>query len=365
MPAIHQLVAGFSNGDAISNEARVLRRMFRSWGLTSEIYCNRKYVLPELRQDALPLETCEASCKPDDIAFLHLSMGSLANELFERLPCRKVLLYHNVTPPVFFRLVNEQTAHALQRGIEQVKRLAHCADINLADSAFNASELTALGYRDVRILPLVLDLEPLWTPPDRAIISQFKENGDDTVNVLFVGRCAPNKCIEDALLAFALFHRHVQPKSRFIHVGSSIGTERYYHLIKARLKDMGIEAVHFAGSVPQAQLNAYYKCADLFLCMSEHEGFCIPIIESMVHDIPVLAYDAGAVRETMDGAGVLVGEKNFELIAELMGELVTNAELRQSVVRGQRNRVERLASRNLEQELKDHLNPLLNPDVTA
>lgn len=364
MPAIHQLLAGYSNGDAISNEARVLRRMFRSWGVTSDIFCDRKHVLPELRQDALSLEACAETCKPDDIAFLHLSMGCAANDLFTKLPCKKVLLYHNVTPPHFFRMVNEQTAMTLERGIQQVKRLAGVADLNLADSGFNASELTALGYRDVRVLPLVLDLDPLWGTPDRAVMSRFRD-GDGTVNVIFVGRCAPNKCIEDAILAFAMFHRFVQPKSRFIHVGSFNGTERYYHLIQARIKDMGIEAVHFAGSVPQAQLNAYYKCADLFLCMSEHEGFCIPIVESMVHDVPVLAYDVGAVKETMDGAGILLKEKNFEWIAELMGELVTDTNLRQSVIRGQRDRIERLASRNLEQELKDYLNPLLNPVLTT
>lgn len=362
MPAIHQLVAGYSKGDAISNEARVLRRMFRAWGFGSDIFCERRHVLPELRQDALPLEACPEALRTEDIVILHLSMGSAANEIFPTLRGRKVILYHNITPPAFFRLVNMQTATTLQRGLDQVRRLAGVADVNLADSAFNASELTALGYRDVRVLPLVLDFEALWSTPDRAVFSRFK---DGTTNILFVGRCAPNKCVEDAVLAFAHYHRFVNPRSRFIHVGSWAGTERYYYLIRARLKELGIEAVHFAGSVPQAQLNAYYRSADVFLCMSEHEGFCIPIIESMVHDLPVIAYDAGAVGETLDNAGILLLEKRFEWIAELIGELVTNTDLRQAVLQRQRNRVERFVSRNLEQELRDHLAPLMKQEVVS
>jgi glycosyltransferase involved in cell wall biosynthesis len=174
-----------------------------------------------------------------------------------------------------------------------------------------------------------------------------------------VGRCAPNKRIDDLLNAFAYFQAGVQPESRLIHVGSFAGTERYYYLLLTRVREMGLNNVHFAGAVPQAELNAYYACAHVFLCMSEHEGFCIPLIESMVHDVPVLAYAAGAVPETLDGAGVLFRDKAFDLVSEMMARLSEDSGLRAAVIAGQRNRLERYRARDLAAELAKHLAPLL------
>lgn len=355
MPRIHQFLAGFTNGDAISNEAVTMRSLFRSWGCVSDIFSETARILPELRPEARDVADGVATARPDDVAILHLSIGSAVNEAFAALPCRKAILYHNVTPPHYFDLINRQTALHLARGHEQVARLAGTAEVNLADSQFNADELTALGYANVRVLPLVLDFHRLAETPDRRVGRRFR---DGKVNVLFVGRVAPNKKIEDALAAFFVFNRCIEPESRFIQVGSFAGAERYYYLLLTQVKEFG-GGVHFAGSVPQAQLNAYYACADVFLCMSEHEGFCIPIMESMAHDVPVLAYAAAAVPETMDGAGVLFREKRHEAVAEMMGCLVRDATLRASVIRGQRARLARYRERDLGAELRSHLAPLM------
>ena len=126
---------------------------------------------------------------------------------------------------------------------------------------------------------------------------------------------------------------------------------------------MGLDArsVHFARAVTQAQLNAFYEMADVFLCMSEHEGFCIPILESMAHDVPVLAYSAGAVPETMDRSGVLVHAKEFEAIAEMIGRLSKEGPLRSAVLAQQRERLARYTRRDLGSELKALLSPLTSP----
>lgn len=357
MAAIHQFVAGFSHGDAISNEALVMRRVFRSWGYASEIFCEARRILPELRAEAKDAAAYRDAASPDDVGLLHLSVGSDVNDLFADLPCRKAILYHNITPPEYFRGIQEQIGSLLARGREQMRRLAGKAQVVMADSAFNAAELAELGYGEAHVLPLVLDLARLRERPHRGTMKKY---GDGLVNVLFVGRCVPNKRLEDILSAFYYFQKYVEPASRFVHAGSFAGTEQYHALLLTLLRDLQLQNVDLIGAVRQDELNACYRTAHLFLSMSEHEGFGIPIIESMVHDVPVLAYAAGAVPETLDGAGALFHEKDFAAVAEMMGRMVKDQALRDAVIRGQRERLARYESRNLEQELRTHLAPLLH-----
>jgi len=355
MPAIHQLLAGFREHDAISNEALLLRDIFRSWGCGSDILCEPGSVPPRLRKHVPDVNDCPARCSEDDIALLHLSSGSRVNEIFASLSCRKAILYHNVTPSRYFEVVNPATARVLAWGRDQVASLAGVAELNMADSRFNANELTGLGYRDVHVFPLLLDTRGLSAPPDRGILKEFA----GPANVLFGGRCAPNKKIEDCLRAFLYFNAALDGEARFIHVGTYTGTERYHCLLRAMAQDLGIKDVHFAGAVNQSQLNAFYKRASLFLCMSEHEGFCIPVIESMVHEVPVIARAAGAVPETMDGAGILFQGERYDMLGELMARLVRDPALRSAVLAKQRERLESYVQRDAASELKQLLRPLM------
>ncbi len=356
MRGIHQLVAGFSKGDAISNEAIVLRDLFRSWGYSSEIFAESKRILPELRGDALDAQLARDRVGPEDIVLLHLSIGSLVNDLFPQLPGRKVILYHNITPPGYFRGVQEEVASNLAKGREQARQLAGVADVNLADSRYNADELVAMGFSQVEVLPLVLDLEKLEREIDRR---QLKALQDDKTNILFVGRCVPNKRIEDLLYAFHYYQQSVDPVSRLILAGSYAGMESYQAYQLTIIKDLKLRDVIFTHSIPQPMLNACYRAADVFVCMSEHEGFCIPVIESMVMGVPVLAYAAAAVPETMDGAGVLIHEKRFDWIAEMLHRLVRGQGFRKAVLAGQAERVQRYRSLDLEARVRDLLAPLL------
>ena len=356
MSAIHQLVAGFSLGDAISNEARLLQKLFRSWGHTSEIFCERQRILPQLRGAARDAATAAQVVQPGDIVLLHLSIGSPVNDLFPQLRCRKALRYHNITPPDFFQFFSEPVARQLRAGREQVSALAGAAQVNLAVSAFNAAELRAVGYDAVSVLPLLLDLGQLRGAAAPATLTKYD---DGRVNILFVGRGAPNKRLEDVLAAFHYFQRYVEPQSRLIHAGSYAGMERYGALIFTRIRELQLAHVELAGSVTQAELNTCYHSASVFLCMSEHEGFCIPLLEAMANDVPVLAYAAGAVPETLDGAGVLFKEKRFDLVAEMLGRLTRDAALRASVLAQQRARLARYEQRDLATELRTHLAPLL------
>jgi glycosyltransferase involved in cell wall biosynthesis len=357
MNAVHQFVAGFSHGDAISNEARVMRQLFRSWGHASEIFCETKRILPELRAETKTIEHAPALIKPDDVVLLHLSIGSAVNDAFLHLKCRKAILYHNITPPEFFRGIQGEIARLLQLGRDQMRALAGSAGVVMADSQFNAGELTELGYRDVRVLPLLLDRNQWRIPPDRKTLGQFR---DGLVNVIFVGRCAPNKRLDDLLLAFFHFQHYVEPDSRLVLVGSFSGLERYLALLRTQFKELQLRNLVFTGSIRQPELNAYFQTAHLFLCMSEHEGFCIPLLEAMAHRVPVMAYAATAVPETMDGAGVLFREKRFDMVAEMMGRIVRDEALRNAIVAGQTERLLRYEKLDLARELKSNLTPLLS-----
>lgn len=355
MRAIHQIVAGYANGDAISNEARALRALFRSWGCESQIYSEQKRILPELRGEARDLAASRGDFRPDGIVLLHLSIGSDVNDLFPALPGHKAILYHNITPPEYFRGVQEQTASLLDRGRRQARALAGTAEVVMADSRFNADEIAAMGHAHPQVLPLMLDFSLLRSSPDRRILRQYR---DGMVNILFVGRCAPNKKIEDLLNAFYYFQRYVQPASRLIQVGSSAGLEQYHALLLTRVRELQLKNVEIVGAVRQAELNAYYDVSRVFLCLSEHEGFCIPLLEAMAHEVPVVAYAAGAVPETLDGAGVLVREKRFDLIAEVLGRVTEDEPLRAAILKGQRERLARYEKQDLAEVLKRILSPL-------
>lgn len=357
MVAIHQFLAGFSRADAISNEAIVLRDLFRSWGAASEIYSEGRRILPELRSETRDIRDAAATIKPEDIVFHHLSIGSVVNEVFGDLSCRKAMLYHNITPPEYFYGVQEEIARNLALGREQARRLAGVAEVNLADSRYNAHELSEMGYGEVAVLPLVLDLERVRAKPDAR---RLRELNDGLTNILAVGRVVPNKRLEDALHAFYYFQRYVQPESRLILAGSYAGVEGYQAYLLTLIRELRLNHVLFTGSIRQPDLNACYRASHVFLCMSEHEGFCIPVLEAMATELPVLAHAAAAVPDTMDGAGVLFHQKRFDLIAEMMGRLAAVGPLRNAIIADQTARIQRYESRDLAQELRQHLAPLLN-----
>ncbi len=357
MPAIHQFVAGFTAGDAISNEARLFQKIFHSWNYKSEIFCDQRSVHKSERAKIKSPQDYAANASADDIILLHLSMGTIANEVFKKLPCKKAILYHNVTPPKYFELINKQIATNLRQGQKQVAELAGSATINMADSQFNADELTALGYHNVKVLPLVLDFSLLQNKVDQHLKNKLN---DGRKNILFVGRCAPNKKIEDLLQVFAYYHKTINSDSRLIHVGSHAGTERYFNLLTTMSKELGIhDAVWFTGSLTQPELNACYEAADAFLCMSEHEGFCIPLIESMLHGLPILAHASSAIPETLDGSGILIDSRDYALASELLGRLLTDEQLRAAIITKQNHRLNKYRERDLPMELRGHLSPLL------
>ncbi|HEY7412163.1 MAG TPA: glycosyltransferase family 4 protein, partial [Vicinamibacteria bacterium] len=262
----------------------------------------------------------------------------------------------NITPGEWFLGFHPHLAGLCHHGRRELSAFAARTLLGLGDSEYNRRELEAAGYARTAVLPIVLDLERYRRPPSPLVARLY---GDGTVNVLFVGRMIPNKRIEDLVRTFAVFQRAVEPRSRLLLVGDYRGHERYYDRLQEMVHALGVRDVVFAGHVDHDDLLGYYRAAHLFLCLSEHEGYCVPLVEAMLFGLPVIAYDAGAVKETLRGGGLLLAEKRPEVVAELMGRVLRDGAVRRAVLATQERAVEQVRAQDFGALLMDRLSPVL------
>ena len=341
MPAVHQVLATLGYGDAIGNEVLGIQRALRRGGYQSEIFVETA----ERRLEGLTvdyLELPEAS-HPDNILIHHFSIGSRASRIAYALPDRMVLVYHNITPPDYFIDVHPLLVQQCFLGRRELGFYASRCDLALGDSEYNRLELEAAGFPCTGVLPVIPDFSHLAGPPNATQAGAF---GDDWVNLLFVGRMIPNKRIEDVIRWFQAYKRLFNPHSRLLLVGSQSGFERYLAMLHQFTAQIGAADVHFLGHVSNEELVAYYEVADVFLCASEHEGFCVPLIEAFHMGVPVVAYAASAVPSTMDGGGVLVTDKDPFAVAGLIDLIATDAALQDRIIEGQDAALARLQARD-------------------
>lgn len=333
---IHQLVPNLAFGDAISQQALTLRRLFREAGAVSEIYA--EHIDLRLRGEARPYRRLRDEADADALVLFHFSIGSAVTDVFRLLRNRRVLVYHNITPPEFFRGVNFQVAALCASGRGELRELrAHCVGA-WADSEFNRLELEALGFENTAVVPIVLDPSRYELPSVRSLDRPYR---DGHANFLHVGRLVPNKKIEDVLKVFYFYRRRINPDSRLFLVGIDTDTEIYSVALRQMIHDLGISGVAFPGRVTQRELVTYYRLAHVYLCMSEHEGFCVPLAEAMHLGVPVVAYAAGAVPETLGAGGALVLRKSFPEIAELCAVICEDAAVRESMIAAGREQARR------------------------
>ncbi len=330
-PAVHQVVPEFAFGDAIGGETLALRKLLRSWGIASEIFA--KTIDRRLGDQVRPLEALDQEVRPADVVLGHFSIGHDFWDRFAAAPGRKVLRYHNITPAHFIEPVHPEVAARCRRGREQLAALAPAVELGLADSAYNAAELAEAGYRAYSEMPILLDLTRLAAPPDPLVAHRFGQGGPV---VLHVGRMAPNKKIEDLLKTQYWLSRLV-PGVRLLLVGNHKGMEPYMAGLRDLMARLRVPGVHLVGHVSNPALNAYYQLAGAYLCLSEHEGFCVPLIESMYFGLPIVAYAAAAVPGTLGEGGILLKDKDPVTVAEVTAEVLGHQELaRELAQRGRR-----------------------------
>jgi L-malate glycosyltransferase len=351
---IHQVLATLGYGDAIGHEVLGIQRVLRAAGHDSEIIVETA----DRRLEDLTIDYRDAPgyVTADDVLIHHFSLGSRASRTAFALPARMALIYHNITPPAFYVGIHPQLMLQCYRGLRELTAYVPRVDLALGDSEFNRRDLESYGFAPTAVLPVVPDFSHLDREPDTALAGQFD---DDWVNILFVGRFVPNKKPEDLVRFFHAYKRLYNQKSRLILAGSYAGFDGYLAQVQALVAKLGAADVHILGQISDEELTALYDVADIFLCASEHEGFCVPLLEAFHKDVPVIAYAATAVPETMDGAGVLFDEKDPALVASLINAVVTDSALRERILDGQEASLARHTTRDFDRILLGHLERML------
>ena len=340
-PAVHQVLATLGYGDAIGHEVLGIQRVLRGAGYESDIFVETAD--PRLEDLTRDFRELPESSHPDRILIHHFSIGSKASRVAYALPDRMVLVYHNITPPEYFLDVHRQLVRLCYHGRRELAAYAGRCDLALGDSEFNRRELEALGFPETGVLPVVPDFAHLDGPPNDVVAREFD---DERTNVLFVGRIIPNKRIENVIRFFAAYKARYNPRARLLLVGSYGGFERYLAMLQDLAARLHVGDVHFTGHVSDGELTAYYDVADVFLCLSEHEGFCVPLVEAFYKRIPVLALARTAVPATLDGAGVLYDEPDPADVAALLDAVAGDAGLRERILEGQDAALDRLRARD-------------------
>ncbi len=355
---IDQLIPAFHRGDAIGDTASHMKNYFLSQGFQSQIYCLD-------RDSGLERESVLFSSFPtpssSDITLFHFALPSPLTEAFVELASKKVLIYHNITPPEFFREFSPELAKISKRGREELESLIPHVSMVLADSEYNRRETLQLGFKKAEVFPLFVDFEKYKKPASRFTYELFR---DERTNILFVGRVAPNKRIEDLIKVTFYFKKYISPLVRLIVVGKTFTVPKYYQSV-VRLADefyLKPEEICFTGHISDEEMFALYKASDVFLSMSEHEGFGLPFIECMIFDLPVVAYDSTAVPHTLGRSGGLIKQKRIDLVAELLDIVVHNRRLRGRIIESQRQRLKEFREMESERFLIQNLKELIGED---
>ena len=346
--ALHQFIIGASPGDAITDQAFVIQRWLHEAGFQSEIYAES--IHPSLLEKVKPYWDYRPS-RPGELVILHHSIGSDLVEYLLGQDVRFLIIYHNVTPPEFFQPFDPFLASQVRRGKEQLHHLCQRTVLALGVSSFNEAELCQAGYAHTGVLPIVLDPAQYDLEPHPDLLARYQGSG---VKLLFVGRLVPNKRQED-LIQLLWYYRRIDPKARLFLVGSP-WVPSYAEWLQELAEMLGLaEAVVFTGHVSQRDLVTYYRLVDIYVSMSEHEGFGKPLVESMYFGLPVLAYAAAGVPETMGGAGVLFREKDYEALAELVDIVVKDEALRNRIIARERERVKEFLEPLVRQKWEQYL----------
>jgi glycosyltransferase involved in cell wall biosynthesis len=353
-PSVHQVLATLGYGDAIGHEVLGIQRVLRGAGYESEIFVQTAE--PRVEDLTLHYSDLRDASHSENILIHHFSIGSRASRLAYALPDRMVLIYHNITPPHYFVDINKELVRLCFRGRRELALYQSRCDLALGDSEYNRQELDALGFSPTGVLPVVPGFDHLSVADSRTV-DGF---ADEWVNVLFVGRVIPNKRFEDLIRAFHAYKTFFNPRSRLLLVGSHSGFERYVAMLHGLIGRLGVRDVHLVGHVSNEELTAYYDVADVFVSASEHEGFCVPLIESFHMGVPVLAYAATAVPSTMDGAGVLYTDKDPMHVAALINAVIEDPALVDCIVEGQDAALARLTAQDFGGTLLRHINGVLS-----
>lgn len=356
-----QLLPTLSYGDAVGNDARAIKDLLIEMGYETQIYAEN--IDSRLPKGTVEFVTNMSQLEKDDIIIYHGSTGTDLNRKLPQMGGRKVMIYHNITPPHFFEAYSNNAKCLTEYGLSGIQGLFDKLEYCIVDSEFNKQELLCMGYTcPIDICPILIPFSDYEEKPSEKVLRQYE--GDGYTNLLFVGRIAPNKCQEDVLRAFCCYQKCYNLKSRLILVGSWDGMDSYYKRLYAYAQMLGIaDHVIFTGHIKFDEILAWYHLADVFVCMSEHEGFCVPLVEAMYFDIPIVAYNSTAIPDTLGGSGVLLETKEPDKVAWEIHRLATQQTHREEIISGQQKRLQDFSHEKVRDILVKELTDFINSDT--
>lgn len=331
MTAVHQFVPALLPRDATGFHTLALRDTLRAAGWDSDVYVEAAH--DELKSEATYFERYPERAQPDDILLYQLSTASPVADFLLGRPEPLVLDYHNITPASFYDGWEDDISEKVALARHQMAALAPRAVLGIADSTFNAEELRQFGSSETAVIPILIpEGGPQGTSAaEDELLRLNRDHGPGTV-LLFVGRLSPNKAQHHLVETLYLYRRWYDPDAQLHLVGPAV-TEPYVESVFALVDELGLTgAVRHGEHLSEAELAAWYADADVFVCLSEHEGFCIPLVEAMRSDLPIVAFAAGAVPETLGQAGILLPSKRPSVVAAAIDRVRSDATLARRLV---------------------------------
>lgn len=340
--AIHQFVHSFVPRDAIGTHVLNLRKLLQEFGMDSEIYClesrgSHSDVAKEYRS--------YNSTNPKETAIIyHLSTGSPVADFVADLEDCKIVNYHNITPPEFFFPWEPHVGVELTRGRQQLQELAPVVELGIGDSFFNTFEMIQMGYKKAVVAPVMTNVKGF-----QQNLETTKDKNGTEVEIdlgshwLFVGRIAPNKSQHDVIKAFYIYRKLFDPLAKLSLVGGS-SSHVYWRALHRFVTKLGLDSsVNITGPVSDIELENFYQKADVFVCLSQHEGFCVPLVEAMEHKVPIVSLDSSALGETLLNAGLLLKDNDPVIVASAVNRVLTDINVKNSLVKAGQMRVKELS----------------------
>ena len=353
--SIHQFVHSFVPRDAIGTHVINLQKVLQELGFDSDIYClESKDEYSGIAKDYKSYN----SVNPRETAVIyHLSTGSPVADFMRQLPDVKIINYHNITPAKFFYPWEPHVGVELTRGRQQLQELAPFVDLAIGVSLFNASEMIQVGYKQVVVAPVMMGskeaINTINIEKPLENLSMQEQGNSQSVNWLFVGRIAPNKCQQDIIKSFFLYQKLYNPISKLSLVGGS-SSHAYWRTLQRFITKLGLDSsVELTGAISDKDLEFKYKNAHVFVCLSQHEGFCVPLIEAMRHQIPIVAFDSSAIGETLLNAGLLLDSNDPLVVASAVNRISNDRSLRNYLIEAGKTRVKEFNLENSKSKYQD------------
>ena len=331
MTRVHQFVPTLEPG-AVGQHIVQIAHVLDEMGIESTTFA--EHVRPSMTGHASDFRDYGrgVSVKRDDLLLYHVAIGSTVADFVRDQPGRLVLDHHNITPASYWTGWEPDVVGAAAWARRQFAELAPRADLGIAHSRYSERELVDEGCRATSVLPVMVDLDALQVEVDEVALDRLHGRSTGATVWLFVGRLAPNKCQHDVIKAFWAYRSVYDPSAILRLVGGS-SSPRYLEVLRELVSALLLEdAVEITGSVSAGELAAHYRAADVFVCLSEHEGFCVPLLEAMHHELPVVAYAATAVPETLGDGGLCLPTKSASTVASAVQLMLHDPRRRRQLV---------------------------------